>query len=175
MKTFSEKNRKKNKMTRQLTITGHNPSGYTINEGWYALAAAIICGLNPDEAILRILGFRPNCETSMLRNRRAKRGAIKDKIIALYNENNNLKPKQIANELDCSEEMVKYALKSLQHKKRTKATERMETKKEQVFTILREQPFKTTKEIAKELNISYSTANNYVNEYYTAIQMELPF
>ena len=153
-------------MSIQKTFTCHNPAGTNIHEGYCALALAIIDKtVSVDEAIYKITGERPNREQSVHRADRAKRGTIKQKIIEIHNNNQNLPFKDIAIQLDCSEEMVRYAIR-----KKYKKNDR-----EKIMDYIRDNPLKSTKETADALGISYQRALGYIKKLYTAKQLELPF
>ena len=153
-------------MSIQKTFTCQNPTGICVNEGYYALALAILKkDISVDDAIYEITGERPKCEQSVHRAERAKRGTVKYKIIEVYNRDKSQPFKDIAIQLECSEEMVRYTIK-----KKYKNSER-----EKIIDYIRDNPLKSTKEIADDLGISYQKALRYVKERYIAEQLELPF
>lgn len=154
-------------MSIQKTFTCHNPAGTNSNEEAYcALALAIIDKtISVDEAIFKITGKRPLCETSTHRADRAPKGTIKSKIIELYNEDQTLTYKDIAIKLDCSEEMVRYTVQK-KYKK---------DDQQKIADYIRDNPLKSTQEIADTLGISYQKALRHIKKHYAAEQLELPF
>lgn len=92
-----------------------NPAGIIINDGWIALATAIICGINVDEALHRVCGIPFG-----RRNQRYGGCGITEKIIRIYMERPDLHNSEIAVIAGCTREMVRIVLKKNGVPKRNK-------------------------------------------------------
>ena len=97
------------------TFSNSNPAGIIINDGWIALAAAILCGISVDEALHRV------CDIPFgRRNQRNGGCGISEKIIRLYREKPELHNCEIAATIGCTREMVRIVLKKNGVPKRNK-------------------------------------------------------
>ena len=92
-----------------------NPAGIIINDGWIALAAAIICEMSVDEALHRVCGIPFG-----RRNQRYGGCGITEKIIGIYREKPELHNSEIAAVAGCTREMVRIVLKKYGVPKRNK-------------------------------------------------------
>ena len=97
------------------TFGNSNPAGIIINDGWIALAAAIICEMSVDEALHRVCGIPFG-----RRNQRIGGRGISDKILKLYWEKPELHNSEIASIIGCTREMVRIVLKKHGIPKRNK-------------------------------------------------------
>ena len=112
----------------QCLTCGNNPAGITINLGWYALAECIWAESNSGAALFRWCGLHqhpqgeekpePPPQKPKPKKKPKKRPGVKghpktDKIIALYIKNPNLRNKEIAKKVRCTQEMVSKVLISM--------------------------------------------------------------
>ena len=88
------------------TFGNTNPAGIVINDGWIALAAAILCEMSVDEALHRVCGIPFG-----KRNQRHGGCGVSEKIIKLYREMPELHNNEIAAIIGCTREMVTIVLK----------------------------------------------------------------
>lgn len=97
------------------TFGNSNPAGTILNDGWIALAAAIIYGISVDEALHRVCGIPFG-----KRNQRYGGCGMTVKIIRLYRERPDLHNSEIAAMIGCTREMVRIVLKKYGVPKRNK-------------------------------------------------------
>ena len=101
---------------------GNNPSGFTPNLGWYALAECIFVGTTTGAALFRWCGLHQHpqgegkVEFKRKKPKKPKpRPGVKghpktDRIIKLYFKNPTMRNKEIARRVGCTQEMVSRVL-----------------------------------------------------------------
>ena len=96
---------------------GNNPSGITVNHGYYALLECILKRTHPSVALLRWCGLRYDARKS--RKPYTPRAyvpydpSLKDKVLQIYLENPTLKNKDIAKMIGRSNTFVSKVLASI--------------------------------------------------------------
>ena len=90
-----------------LRVWGNsNPSGIVINEGWFALAAAIIGDLTVEEALRKV------CDIQTGGNQRWQPGRGKgDQILKIHAAHPELSNTEIALQVGCTRENVRLILR----------------------------------------------------------------
>ena len=101
----------------ELLTCGNNPSGFTVNHGYYALLECILKKTHPSEALLRWCGLR--FDVSKPRKPYTQRTyvpydpSMKEKVLQIYFENPTLKNKDIAKMVGRSNTFVSKVLLSI--------------------------------------------------------------
>ena len=95
-------------------IGNYNPAGIDINLGWYALAECIIVGTYPSIALLRWCDLKhtdkPRKKIECKRRYAPPSQEVNEKIIQIYNENPQLKNREIAKMVGRSDTLVSKVL-----------------------------------------------------------------